>query len=51
MSKSDDSDKKKIISVTMSQSLVNRIDGLVQERVGRSRAQLIEDSEIGRAHV
>ena len=28
----------------MSQSLVNRIDGLVQERVGRSRAQLIEDS-------
>jgi hypothetical protein len=44
MSKSDDSDKKKIISVTMSQSLVNRIDGLVQERVGRSRAQLIEDS-------
>ena len=44
MSKSDESDKKKIISVTMSQSLVNRIDGLVQERVGRSRAQLIEDS-------
>jgi hypothetical protein len=46
MSKSDepDKDKKKIISVTMSQSLVNRIDGLVQERVGRSRAQLIEDS-------
>ena len=36
--------KKKIISVTMSQSLVNRIDDLVQERVGRSRAQLIEDS-------
>jgi len=41
---SDDSDKKKIISVTMSQSLVNRIDDLVQERVGRSRAQLIEDA-------
>lgn len=40
----DDSDKKKIISVTMSQSLVNRIDDLVQERVGRSRAQLIEDA-------
>jgi len=37
-------DKKKIISVTMSQSLVNRIDDLVQERVGRSRAQLIEDA-------
>ncbi len=37
-------DKKKIISVTMSQSLVNRIDELVQERVGRSRAQLIEDA-------
>ena len=36
--------KKKIISVTMSQSLVSRIDELVQERVGRSRAQLIEDS-------
>jgi hypothetical protein len=44
MSKGDESDKKKIISVTMSQSLVNRIDTLVQERVGRSRAQLIEDS-------
>jgi len=28
----------------MSQSLVNRIDDLVQERVGRSRAQLIEDA-------
>ncbi|MBY8998058.1 MAG: ribbon-helix-helix protein, CopG family [Candidatus Thorarchaeota archaeon] len=37
-------DKKKIISVTMSQSLVNRIDELVKERVGRSRAQLIEDA-------
>ena len=44
MSKGNESDKKKIISVTMSQSLVNRIDTLVQERVGRSRAQLIEDS-------
>jgi Arc/MetJ-type ribon-helix-helix transcriptional regulator len=41
--KSDD-DKKKIISVTMSQSLVSRIDELVKERVGRSRAQLIEDA-------
>ena len=36
--------KKKIISVTMSNSLVNRIDELVKDRVGRSRAQLIEDS-------
>ena len=36
--------KKKIISVTLTQSLVKRIDHLVQERVGRSRAQLIEDS-------
>ena len=36
--------KKKIISVTLTQSLVKRIDDLVQERVGRSRAQLIEDS-------
>lgn len=36
--------KKKIISVTMSQALVSRIDDLVQERVGRSRAQLIEDA-------
>ena len=36
--------KKKIISVTMSQSLVNRIDELVHETVGRSRAQLIEDA-------
>jgi Arc/MetJ-type ribon-helix-helix transcriptional regulator len=41
--KSND-DKKKIISVTMSQSLVNSIDELVKGRVGRSRAQLIEDS-------
>ncbi|UCE11168.1 MAG: ribbon-helix-helix protein, CopG family [Candidatus Thorarchaeota archaeon] len=39
-----DQDKKKIISVTMSQSLVSRIDDLVKERVGRSRAQMIEDS-------
>jgi len=44
LSKGDESDKKKIISVTMSQSLVTRIDDLVQNRVGRSRAQLIEDS-------
>ncbi|TFG96148.1 hypothetical protein E4H12_11735 [Candidatus Thorarchaeota archaeon] len=36
--------KKKIISVTMTQSLVNHIDELVKNRVGRSRAQLIEDS-------
>jgi Arc/MetJ-type ribon-helix-helix transcriptional regulator len=36
--------KKKIISVTMTQSLVNHIDDLVKNRVGRSRAQLIEDS-------
>jgi Arc/MetJ-type ribon-helix-helix transcriptional regulator len=39
-----DDDKKKIISVTMSQGLVSRIDDLVKERVGRSRAQLIEDA-------
>ncbi|MHA1770074.1 MAG: ribbon-helix-helix domain-containing protein [Candidatus Thorarchaeota archaeon] len=37
-------DKKRIISVTMSQSLVSRIDDLVQDRIGRSRAQLIEDA-------
>lgn len=36
--------KKKIISVTMSQALVNRIDELVSDRVSRSRAQLIEDA-------
>ncbi|MFW9968391.1 MAG: ribbon-helix-helix domain-containing protein [Candidatus Thorarchaeota archaeon] len=36
--------KKKIISVTMSQALVSRIDELVHETVGRSRAQLIEDA-------
>ena len=36
--------KKKIISVTMTQSLVNHIDNLVKERAGRSRAQMIEDS-------
>lgn len=36
--------KKKIISVTMSQALVTRIDELVHETVGRSRAQLIEDA-------
>ncbi|MBD3407668.1 MAG: ribbon-helix-helix protein, CopG family [Candidatus Lokiarchaeota archaeon] len=48
VSKSDDEkksgDRKKIISVTVSQSLVDRIDELVQERVARSRAQLIEDA-------
>jgi hypothetical protein len=37
-------DKKKIISVTMSQSIVSQIDALVDERVARSRAQLIEDA-------
>jgi hypothetical protein len=36
--------KKKIISVTMTQSLVNHIDELVKDRAGRSRAQMIEDS-------
>ncbi|MFW9845532.1 MAG: ribbon-helix-helix domain-containing protein [Candidatus Thorarchaeota archaeon] len=36
--------KKKIISVTMSQALVSLIDELVHDRVGRSRAQLIEDA-------
>ncbi|MHA1960555.1 MAG: ribbon-helix-helix domain-containing protein [Candidatus Thorarchaeota archaeon] len=41
---SQDTDKKKIISVTMSQRLVGRIDDLVRERVGRSRAQMIEDA-------
>ena len=41
---SGDDDKKKIISVTMSESLVKRIDSLVVEGVGRSRAQLIEDA-------
>ncbi len=40
----EEEDKKRIISVTMSQSLVSKIDGLVQERIGRSRAQLIEDA-------
>ncbi|RLI55670.1 MAG: hypothetical protein DRO87_06095 [Candidatus Thorarchaeota archaeon] len=41
---STDDDRKKIISVTMSESLVKRIDTLVEARVGRSRAQLIEDA-------
>ena len=41
---SEKSDKKKIISVTMSTSLVKLMDKLVQDRVGRSRAQLIEDA-------
>ncbi len=40
----DREDKKKIISVTMSQSIVSQIDQLVRERVARSRAQLIEDA-------
>ena len=35
--------KKKIISITMSQSIINRIDEL-KNQIGRSRAQLIEDS-------
>jgi hypothetical protein len=35
--------KKKIISVTMSQSIINKVDEL-KNQVGRSRAQLIEDS-------
>ncbi len=43
-SSSSHSDKKKIISVTMSESLVEHIDELVQERVARSRAQMIEDA-------
>ncbi|NWF95282.1 MAG: ribbon-helix-helix protein, CopG family [Candidatus Thorarchaeota archaeon] len=37
-------DKKKIISVTMSQSVVSQIDRLVEDRAARSRAQLIEDA-------
>jgi len=37
-------EKKEIISVTMSQPLVQRIDELVKARAGRSRAQLIEDA-------
>ena len=44
MSGKSDDDRKRIISVTMSQSLVSQIDELVGERVGRSRAQLIEDA-------
>ena len=35
--------KKKIISITMSQSIINRIDEM-KNQIGRSRAQLIEDS-------
>ena len=44
--KSDDDEKasKRIISLTMSEPIVDRIDELVQERVARSRAQLIEDA-------
>lgn len=41
---SEKPDKKKIISVTMSNSIVKLMDKLVQDRVGRSRAQLIEDA-------
>jgi hypothetical protein len=37
-------EKKEIISVTISQPLVERIDELVKARAGRSRAQLIEDA-------
>ncbi len=37
-------DKKKIISVTINQSLVRQIDHLVNDRIARSRAQLIEDA-------
>jgi Arc/MetJ-type ribon-helix-helix transcriptional regulator len=44
MPKKQEDQKKKIISVTMSQPLVGKIDKLVDERVGRSRAQLIEDA-------
>ncbi len=40
----DNKDRKKIISVTMSESLVGRVDELVKDRIGRSRAQLIEDA-------
>lgn len=35
--------KKKIISITMSQSIIDKIDEM-KNQVGRSRAQLIEDS-------
>jgi hypothetical protein len=35
--------KKKIISITMSQSIINKIDEL-KNQIGKSRAQLIEDS-------
>jgi len=37
-------DTKDIISVTISQSIKERIDKLVEEKVARSRAQLIEDA-------
>ncbi len=40
----DNKDRKKIISVTMTESLVGRVDELVKDRIGRSRAQLIEDA-------
>ncbi|MEM2142067.1 MAG: ribbon-helix-helix domain-containing protein [Candidatus Thorarchaeota archaeon] len=39
-----DGKRKKIISVTMSQSMVEQIDRLVEQDVARSRAQLIEDA-------
>ncbi len=44
--KRDDNDptKKKIISVTMTNAIVTKIDELVSTRVGRSRAQVIEDA-------
>jgi len=37
-------EKKEIISVTMNESLVGRIDELVRLEAGRSRAQLIENA-------
>ncbi len=40
----DDKASKRIISLTMSEPIVDRIDDLVQDRVARSRAQLIEDA-------
>ncbi|TFF94072.1 ribbon-helix-helix protein, CopG family [Candidatus Thorarchaeota archaeon] len=43
-SSSSHSDNKKIISVTMSESLVEHVDKLVNEGVARSRAQMIEDA-------
>ena len=37
-------DVKNIISVTISEKIKIRLDELVEERVARSRAQLIEDA-------